>query len=371
MNKIRILTVFGTRPEVIKLAPFIKAVEDDSECLSITCATTQQRELQNEALNLFNIQPDYNLDIMRENQDLSHISCSVLNGVTEILVQGKPDFVVVQGDTATAFTSALAAFYKKIPVVHIEAGLRTGNLMSPFPEEANRVLISKIATLHMAPTQKAKNNLINDGVIENVFMVGNTIVDSVDLGVKNFATHHPLIKQIIENGKQKILITVHRRENFGKPLEEICLAIRDLCILYPDHYFIWPVHPNPNVHSIVHSHLNSISNLLLIDPLPYNDLLILINHCDFLISDSGGIQEEAAILGKKIIVLREETERMEIIDAGLGILAGSNKDKIIEECCKLLTCINVSSINQKNIYGSPGVSKLILEQIKSFYQKCH
>src|SRR3989338_2573581 len=242
--------------------------------------------------------------------------------------------------------------------------------MSPFPEEANRVLISKIATLHMAPTQKAKNNLINDGVIENVFMVGNTIVDSVDLGVKNFATHHPLIKQIIENGKQKILITVHRRENFGKPLEEICLAIRDLCILYPDHYFIWPVHPNQNVHSIVHSHLNSISNLLLIDPLPYNDLLILINHCDFLISDSGGIQEEAAILGKKIIVLREETERMEIIDAGLGILAGSNKDKIIEECCKLLTCINVSAINQKNIYGSPGVSKLILEQIKSFYQKC-
>lgn len=371
MNKIKVLTVFGTRPEVIKLAPFIKAVEDDSEFISVTCATTQQRELQNEALNLFNIKPNYNLDIMLENQDLSYVSCSVLNGVTKILIQEKPDFVVVQGDTATAFTSALAAFYKKIPVVHIEAGLRTGNIFSPFPEEANRILISKIATLHMAPTKHAKENLSKEGVINNVFMVGNTIVDSVHWAINNFTVQNESVNQIINNKKRKTLITVHRRENFGKPLEEICLAIKDLCILYPDHYFIWPVHPNPNVHSIVHSHLNNVSNLILIDPLPYNDLLIVINRCDFLISDSGGIQEEAAILGKKIIVLREETERMEIIDAGIGILAGSNKDKIIEECCNLLNCINVSSINLNSIYGSPGVSKLILKEIKSFYQECH
>ncbi|MDP4840893.1 MAG: UDP-N-acetylglucosamine 2-epimerase (non-hydrolyzing), partial [Alphaproteobacteria bacterium] len=250
------------------------------------------------------------------------------------------------------------------------AGLRTGDISSPFPEEANRVLISKIATLHMAPTPKAKNNLINEGVVENVFMVGNTIVDSVDWGVKNFSTHDPLIKQIIENGKQKILITVHRRENFGTPLKEICSAIKELCKQYIEIDFIWPIHPNPNVTLIVREALQHIPNLYMIKPLPYGALLTLINHSSLLISDSGGIQEEASILGKKIIVLREETERMEIIEAGIGTLVGSDKDKIIKEVHKALS-ESKGHINTQNVYGTPGVSQEILEKIKEFHHKCH
>lgn len=369
-KRIKILTLFGTRPEVIKLAPFIKAVESDPECLSITCATTQHRELQNEALNLFRINPDHDLDIMRDNQDLSYVSCAVLGGVTKILAQETPDFVVVQGDTTTAFISALAAFYQKIPVVHVEAGLRTGNVFSPFPEEANRVLISKLATLHMAPTPKAQENLFNEGIKDHVFMVGNTIVDSVHWGVQHFTTSAPLVKKLIENDKPKILITVHRRENFGQPLRKICEAIKDLCAQYPDYYFIWPVHPNPNVHALVHSHLKDIQNLSLIDPLPYDQLLLLIHKCDIIFSDSGGIQEEAAILGKPIIVLREETERMEIIEAGIGTLVGSNKHRIIKEVHRVLS-ESMDHIDMREIYGTPGVSQNILEEIKEFYPKCH
>ncbi len=369
-KQIKILTVFGTRPEVIKLAPFIKAVESDPESLNITCATTQHRELQNEVLDLFNIKPHYNLDIMRENQDLSYISSAVLNGIASILAKERPDFVVVQGDTTTAFSSALAAFYRKIPVVHIEAGLRTGDISSPFPEEANRVLISKIATLHMAPTQKAKNNLINEGIIKNVFMVGNTIVDSVDWGLKNFLPNNEFIKQTIKNSQRKILITVHRRENFGKPLDEICSAIKELCKQYPETDFIWPVHPNPNVTLVVREALQHIPNLYMTEPLPYDALLTLIKHSSLLISDSGGIQEEASILGKKIIVLREETERMEIIEAGIGTLVGSDKDKIIKEVHKALS-ESKGHINTQNVYGTPGVSQEILEKIKEFHHKCH
>lgn len=373
-NHIKILTVFGTRPEVIKLAPFIKAVQDDDDCLSITCATTQHRELQYEALELFNIKADYDLDIMRDNQDLSYISCEVLKGITRILTTDKPDFVVVQGDTSTAFISALAAFYQKIPVVHIEAGLRTGNMISPFPEESNRVLISKIATLHMTPTEKSYNNLVKEGIINNVFTVGNTIVDSVEWGIQNFVAQDSLVKKLIHNThEKKILITVHRRENFGKPLENICAAIRELCLKHHDVQFIWPVHPNPNVHAFVHSNLNDIANLTMIAPLTYNDLLILIRHCHFLISDSGGIQEEASILGKKIIVLREETERMEIIDAGIGVLVGADRAKIVKEAEDLFHNENQFSPTQtqKTLYGSPGVSHAILQKIKDFYNACH
>ncbi|ETZ05458.1 non-hydrolyzing UDP-N-acetylglucosamine 2-epimerase [Holospora undulata] len=336
-KQIKILTVFGTRPEAIKLAPFIKAVESDSECLNITCATTQHRELQNEALDLFTIKSHYNLDIVHKNQDLSYISCAVLKGVTNVLTQERPDFVVVQGDTTTAFTAALAAFYQKIPVVHVEAGLRTGDISSPFPEEAHRVLILKMAKLRMVPTEMAKENLSKEGIVDNVFMVGNTIVDSVDWGLKNFAPNNEFIKQIIENGKQKILITVHRRENFGKPLEEICSAIKELCKQYPEVDFIWPVHPNPNVIIIVRETLQQTSNLYITKPLLYDALLTLIKHSSILISDSGRIQEEACILGKKIIVLREETERMEIIEARIGTLVGSNKERIITEVHKVLS----------------------------------
>lgn len=366
MQKLKILTVFGTRPEVIKLAPFIKAVEEDPGCISITCATTQHRELQNEILSLFQIRPDYDLDLMIKGQDLFHITNTILDRIKAVLEKENPDFIVVQGDTTTAFVAALAGFYMKIPVVHIEAGLRTGNLYSPFPEEANRSLISKIATLHMAPTEKAVDNLAKEGIFKNVFMVGNTVVDSVHWALKNCVAQNELIKEKIKSSETKILITVHRRENFGGPLKNICTAIKELCAFYPEYSFIWPMHPNPNVRSIISQSLQRIDNLHLIEPLPYADLLLLINSCSLILSDSGGIQEEACILGKPILVLREETERQEVIESGLGVLVGAEQDKIIQN---FIGAFPTKDNNQyRSVYGVLGVSKKIVSLIKDMHR---
>lgn len=366
MQKLKILTVFGTRPEVIKLAPFIKAVETDPTCIGVTCATTQHRELQNDILRIFEIRPDYDLDIMIEGQDLFHITNCLLEKIKTVLNNESPDCIVVQGDTTTAFVAALAAFYKKIPIVHIEAGLRTGKLYSPFPEEANRSLISRLATIHMAPTQKAVDNLTREGISKNVFMVGNTIVDSVQWALDNFTPNSEFIKETIKSPQKKILITVHRRENFGEPLSNICAAIKDLCTSYPEYIFVWPIHPNPNVGTTVFEMLKGIGNLHLIEPLPYSDLLLFINACSLILSDSGGIQEEACILRKRIIILREDTERPEVIEAGFGILVGADRDKICDCFKQYADDSNVLSTTNlvDNIYGTVGVSKNILSKIK-------
>ena len=368
MKKLKILTVFGTRPEVIKLAPFIKAVEEAPDCISITCATTQHRELQNDILSLFQIKPDYDLDIMIDGQDLFHITTKILEGTKTIIESEKPDIIVVQGDTTTTFTAALAAFYNKIPVVHIEAGLRTGNYYSPFPEEANRSLISKIATLHMAPTQKAVINLNNEGIFKNVFLVGNTIIDSVHWALDSCVIQNESIKETIKSPGDKILITVHRRENFFEPLQNICSAIEELCRLHPTYKFIWPLHPNPNVKRTVYANLQEIPNLFLIEALPYSDLLHLINASSLILSDSGGIQEEACILGKRIIVLREITERMEVIETGMGVLVGSDKEKICRNFNRIIQGSDI--LNKKDtmgLYGFPGVSKDVLLKIKEHF----
>lgn len=368
MKKIKILTVFGTRPEVIKLAPFIKAVEDDFDCISITCATTQHRELQNSILDLFKIIPNYDLDIMAEGQDLFYVTSSILEKIKIILEKEIPDYVVVHGDTTTAFASALASFYKKIPIVHIEAGLRTGKIYSPFPEEANRSLISKLAKLHMAPTLIAVNNLAKEDIVKNVFMVGNTIVDSVSWILDNCLPFSEFVAEKIQSPQKKILITVHRRENFGNQLINICAAIKKLCNLYSEYTFVWPVHPNPNIKNVVFELLKEIGNLYLIEPLIYPDLLLFINSCSLILSDSGGLQEEACILGKKIIILREDTERPEVIKEGLGVLVGSDQEKIcnfFEKTIEQENFDNYSSSNIGNqIYGMPGVAKNILLRIK-------
>jgi UDP-N-acetylglucosamine 2-epimerase (non-hydrolysing) len=370
MKKIKIATIFGTRPEVIKLASFIKAVEEDPTCTSITCSTTQHRDLQNEVLSLFQIQPDYDLDIMINGQDLFHITNIILDRIKHVLDKENPDYLVVQGDTTTAFSAALAGFYKKIPIVHIEAGLRTGNIYRPFPEEMNRSLISRLTTLHMAPTQEAVDNLHNEGIIQNVFKVGNTIVDSVQWVLQNCPPKNEFIKEKINSPEKKILITVHRRENLGAPLINICDAIKELCILYPSDTFIWPLHPNPSVQSIVFNALNGLPNLHLIKALSYSDLLPLIKICSFIISDSGGIQEESCILGKRIIILREETERTEVVKSGLGVLVGSNKEKIITYFKDFVTLCETfpKKGNINHIYGLPGVSKNILSKIKVMIQ---
>lgn len=357
----KVLIVFGTRPEVIKLAPLIRALKQDPDCQGITCATTQHRELQNDILSLFRITPDYDLDIMQEGQDLFHITAAILHKIKGVLIAEKPDYVIVHGDTSTAFTAALAAFYQKIPVVHIEAGLRTGKLHSPFPEEANRSLISRIATLHMAPTHQAVQNLHQEGLVHNVHLVGNTIVDAVHWTLQNCPPENQYVAECLRSGKRNVLITVHRRENFGDPLSQICSAIQKICRDYPDINFIWPVHPNPNIHAIVQGSLQNIYNLSLITPLCYSDLLWIIQSSSLILSDSGGIQEEACILGKAIIVLREETERPEVIENGFGVLVGSDPYKIYSEFTKRIDSQQTLS---SQVYGKPGVVNAIIDQMK-------
>lgn len=355
MRKIKILSVFGTRPEVIKLAPFIKAVEADADCCAVTCASTQHRELQNTEINSFGLNVDYNLDLMRAGQDLQHITISILRGLQEVLTAETPDFVVVQGDTTTAFSSALAAFYQKIPVVHIEAGLRTNNIYNPYPEEANRQLISRLAALHMAPTALAVANLKAEGITHNVHQVGNTIVDALQMILQG---QQPALKK-------QILITVHRRENFGKNLQNICMAIKELAGIYQDYSFIWPVHPNPNIKEYVEANMQGIANLQLRAPMSYIEMVKIINDSTLIVSDSGGIQEESCILGKPILVLRTETERPEIITAGAGILVGADQGSIIKEMHKVIT--NCTTLKpQPELYGSDGVCSRIIKIIKNF-----
>ncbi|MDF3033456.1 MAG: hypothetical protein K0R76_410 [Alphaproteobacteria bacterium] len=367
MQKLKILTVFGTRPEVIKLAPFIKAVEADLECVSVTCATTQHRELQNNFLDLFHISPHHDLGVMVDGQDLFHITESVISQIKKVFDDEKPDFTVVQGDTTTSFAAALASFYKEIPVVHIEAGLRTRNIYRPYPEEANRAMTSRIASLNMAPTETAMANLAQEGITANAFKVGNTIVDAVDWILQAKTIHSAIIKKVLQAKQKKVLITIHRRENFGLPLQEMCFAIREISLKYPDYLFIWPVHPNPNLNSYVHTTMKNIPNMCLIEPVSYVDLISLLKESSIILSDSGGIQEESFILEKRIIILREETERPEVVDSGYGVLAGHDKDvicgyfeKIIEEGQTFL-----GKQHPEEVYGKPGVSKNILSKIKS------
>lgn len=357
MKKRKILTVFGTRPEVIKLAPLIKAIEADKEFTSITCATTQHTNLQNDVLELFGIKPDYDLKIMQEGQDLYHITETVLNRIKKVLDTEKPDYTVVQGDTTTAFAAALASFYQKIPVIHIEAGLRTGNMYSPFPEEVNRCLISRLATLHMAPTKQAVQNLAQEGITQNVHNIGNTIVDAVEY-IKNEYT-----KTKHDDKNKTILVTAHRRENFGEPLQRICAAIREIAIQHKEYTFIWPVHPNPNVKKDIYKTMEDLVNVSLRPPVSYGELIHFISQSDLVLSDSGGIQEESCILGKRILILREETERPEVVEMGFGVLVGSDPQKIIHNFNQLINEKKRETETLVLPYGKAGVSKRILNTI--------
>ena len=357
-KKIKILTVFGTRPEVIKLAPFIKLVEADKSCIGITCATTQHKEMQNDVLGLFGIEVDYDLNIMRDAQDLLYITNTVMTRVHSLLLVENPDVVIVQGDTTTAFSAALASFYCRIPVVHIEAGLRTGNIHRPYPEEANRCMISNIASLHIAPTQVALDNLVKEGITKNVFKLGNTIIDAVTWVLQHFTAREGIVAELMDTSMKIVLITVHRRENFGESLVDICMSIRELTEKYSDYLFVWPVHPNPNIHQYVHANMAEIANLRLCPPVSYAELIHLLDTAALVLTDSGGIQEECCILGKRVLILRKETERPEVVKVGIGFLCGSDKHDIITYFDQL---VNTSQAAGKtNIYGKPGVSKRIL-----------
>ncbi|MBP6335022.1 MAG: UDP-N-acetylglucosamine 2-epimerase (non-hydrolyzing) [Bacteroidia bacterium] len=340
-NRSTLLFIFGTRPEAIKLAPLIREFRSRKDFRVLVCVTAQHREMLDQVLSFFEIKPDYDLNIMRANQTLFDVTVEGLKALEQVLTDAAPDLVFVQGDTTTSFIGALAAYYKKIKVAHVEAGLRSGNKYSPFPEEINRVLTGHLADLHFTPTRQSVGNLERENIRAHLYKVGNTVIDALFLGLD-------LIKQKPESTfsglfpgvqlqKKIVLITGHRRESFGGPFEDICEAIRSVAIQFTDVEFVYPVHLNPNVQEPVHRILKGLGNVHLIAPLEYPQFIWLMNQSHIVLTDSGGLQEEAPALGKPVLVMRDVTERVEGVDAGTAKLVGTNKDVIIRELSLLLS----------------------------------
>ena len=337
----RVLSIFGTRPEAIKMAPVVLGLNNTDGFDSRVCVTAQHRQMLDQVLELFDIRPDHDLDIMQTGQDLFDITARSLLGLRDVLRKERPDLVLVQGDTTTAFTAALAAFYEHIPVGHIEAGLRTGNLQAPFPEEANRALVGRIAAYHFPPTESARQNLLAEGIPEDrIWVTGNTVIDALLMvreKVEKYPTDHwqetyghALYQRISDNTRKMILITGHRRENFGQGFIDLCNAIRDLATRHPDWDLIYPVHLNPNVQKPVYEILDGHENIHLIEPQDYAPFVWLMDRSDLILTDSGGVQEEGPSLGKPILVMRELTERPEAVAAGTVRLVGTHTQSIIE-----------------------------------------
>ena len=338
----KVLTVFGTRPEAIKMAPLVLALENDARIEAKVCVTAQHREMLDQVLDLFQITPDYDLNIMKAGQDLYDITSKILLGLRDVLDEFKPDWVLVHGDTTTTFAASMAAFYKQIKVGHVEAGLRTGNLYSPWPEEANRTLTGVLTAKHFAPTQASADNLLREHVPQNtIFVTGNTVIDAL-LQVKNNVLPKVDVQQQLTEkfadilDKPYVLITGHRRESFGGGFERICQSISSLASKYPDYNFVYPVHLNPNVQEPVKRLLADKSNVKLIDPQDYLPFVFLMNQAYLILTDSGGVQEEAPSLGKPVLVMRDTTERPEAVAAGTVKLVGTDTDKIINAVSELI-----------------------------------
>ena len=342
-----ILTIFGTRPEAIKLAPVVKALENrPDEFRSSVCVTAQHREMLDQVLRIFNISPDYDLDIMKPKQDLYGITSEILLKLKDLFRQINPDLILVQGDTTTTFAASLAAFYERIEIGHIEAGLRTHNKRQPFPEEINRHLTSILADYHFAPTEKAKRHLLGEGVREDhIYVTGNTVIDAL-LWIlkeqsgpeeqKRMREYFPKTFGLTNSHQRFILVTAHRRESFGEGFENICQAIKEIALRNPDVQIVYPVHLNPNVQEPVYRIIGGVERIHLIEPLEYEPFVYLMNQSFFILTDSGGIQEEAPSLGKPVLVMREVTERPEAVEAGTARLVGSKKESIVREAQKLL-----------------------------------
>ena len=373
----KILIVFGTRPEAIKMAPLVKEFKKDTLNFETkVCVTAQHREMLDQVLNLFQITPDYDLDIMKPSQDLYDVTSSILLKIKPVLEGFSPDVVLVHGDTATTFATSLAAYYQKIKIGHIEAGLRTGNLYSPWPEEGNRRLTGVLANYHFSPTSTSKNNLLNEGVNEStVFVTGNTVIDALQLVVNRIKNDGGLRLKIestiFQSGFQElnskfVLVTGHRRENFGQGFLNICEALKVLAKNNPDISILYPVHLNPNVRKPVNKLLSSVSNIKLVEPFQYEEFIYLMSKSYLILTDSGGIQEEAPSLGRPVLVMRDTTERPEAVEAGTVKLVGSDQDNIIKEVQKLL---NDNGEYQKmskahNPYGDGNTSEKILNILK-------
>lgn len=371
---LKIAFIFGTRPETIKMAPLILLAKKDKNITPFIISTGQHQELLDQALSLFEIKPKIDLSVMTKNQTLSSLTSKITKELSSVFEQEKPDITLVQGDTTTAFVGALVSFYHQIPIGHIEAGLRSFDKLQPFPEEINRRLVSTMADFHFAPTQGAKKNLINEGVkTKNIFVAGNTIIDAlkyVATKVKSFKDQN-LSK--LDLKAKNILVTTHRRENLGKPMTEICSAINQLSTEDTQLSFILPMHPNPKVREVLKKNLSKNKQVCLIEPLDYPDFVLMMKKSYLILTDSGGVQEEAPSLGKPVLVMRETTERPEGIKAGTAILIGTNKNKIVKTAKKLLKDRNEYQkiAKKKNPYGDGKSSQRILRIIKDWYKKNH
>lgn len=375
---LRVLTVFGTRPEAIKMAPVVLGLQKAEGIESLVCVTAQHREMLDQVLNLFEIKPDYDLDIMKPGQDLYDVTANALLGMREVLRDSQPDLVLVHGDTTTCFAAGLAAFYEQINVGHVEAGLRTGNMLAPFPEEANRSLVGRLTSYHFAPTEGAKNMLLKENVNEaSITVTGNTVIDALlmvrdkvnlvpdsDWGDK-FGTS--LFNRIVDTERKLILITGHRRENFGQGFVDLCNAIKTLANNHSDWDLIYPVHLNPNVQKPVNEILGDTENVFLIAPQDYAPFVWLMDKCDLVLTDSGGIQEEGPSLGKPVLVMRDVTERPEAVDAGTVKLVGTDKDKIVSNVENVILNEDVYSAmsHAHNPYGDGNAVPRIINTLVS------
>lgn len=367
MKKIRVMSVFGTRPEAVKMAPLVKALEKQSEIESIVCVTAQHREMLDQVLTLFDIKPDYDLDIMKERQTLTGITSRVLEGLDKVLDEAKPDIVLVHGDTTTSFVAALAAFYKQIKVGHVEAGLRTYNKYEPFPEEMNRKLTGSLTDLHFSPTPLAMENLLKENVSkEHIFVTGNTVIDAIKHTVEE--KYHftvEVLNDIDYKNRKVITMTAHRRENLGEPLENICEAVKALVEAHKDVEVVYAVHKNPAVREVVFGILGDMERVHLVEPLDLKDMHNLMKRSYLVMTDSGGLQEEVPSLGKPVLVLRNVTERPEGIEAGTLKLAGITKERIYELAEDLLT--NKGHYEEmaqaKNPFGDGYASERIIQAI--------
>ena len=365
----KILSVFGTRPEAIKMAPLVGALQNDSRFEARVCVTAQHREMLDTVLSLFEIIPDYDLNVMQSGQTLNDVTTAILKGIEPILQDYQPDMVLVHGDTATTFATALSAYYQKIPIGHAEAGLRTNNLYSPWPEEGNRKLTGALATLHFAPTEDAKNNLRTENIsADTIAVTGNTVIDALFM-VMDKAKGVPLPDGVDAN-RPLILVTGHRRENFGAGFENICNALKQIASAHPHFQIVYPVHLNPNVREPVGRILQGVDNIALIPPQDYLPFVRLMQASHHILTDSGGIQEEAPSLGKPVLVMRDTTERPEALTAGTIRLVGTDTKTIVTAVGELVNDKNTyqTMSNAKNPYGDGQACSRILDKIWQWYQ---
>jgi UDP-N-acetylglucosamine 2-epimerase (non-hydrolysing) len=378
---IKISVVFGTRPEAIKLAPLISALKKNPRDFEVKVYVTgQHREMLDQVLDVFDVQPNLDFSLMTTNQDLATIFSSVMVAVNNVVIPEKPDLVLVHGDTTTSVACALACFFAEVRVGHVESGLRTYNLKSPFPEELNRQIISKIASLHFAPTKKSRDNLMGEGVPEkSIFVTGNTVIDSLQYIMERIDCDVKLSQNLISElddilkfswlNTRYVLVTGHRRESFGKGFEEICRSIKALAQQYPFLHFVYPVHLNPNVLNPVSNYLGGLSNVHLIHPQPYLHFLLLLKHCYFVMSDSGGLQEESPSFRKPLLLLRDTTERPEAIDVGVAIKVGADYERIVSIASRLLEDqeFYLSQITGSNPFGDGKAVDRIIHHIRNYF----